>query len=158
MPSNVDKFDTAKVEYVKLFEVIFKKCDASFIHILLLFASRILQNEFKTLVEVSFICQKIVNAIQNVSPESKYNDFKFLRKNPSWVDFVKIATEASFKESKSRTEISTNLLRVLATVCEAIYEDETNKNQAKTIFEMVTSHTEYRKIMLDNSPFKGMAK
>ncbi|XP_046813044.1 nucleolar pre-ribosomal-associated protein 1 [Vespa crabro] len=125
----------------------------NFVQILFHIITLTLKKECKNIEKLTLLCEKLNSTINHL--KEKKNDFIFedLCRNHSWPQFIRFSLKLGFSLTKdNKTYLP--ILKTLCTLCDVICKDDSNNDYAKTIFEMMTSHSEFVNTMLKSSIIK----
>ncbi|XP_014204938.1 nucleolar pre-ribosomal-associated protein 1 [Copidosoma floridanum] len=162
--SNGNKLDAVQEGHVKLYYSLFKKSlsvnpDAlkNFTQLLLHVTVTALKKDSKNFAKLNYLYKLLINTIDTL--KSKEADFAFeeLGKNHLWPQFVRISLKSGLKPIKEDKKSSqpSLLIKALSAACEVAYKNNDCEEYVKTIFAMVTLHTEFKDTMTSNSQLKS---
>ncbi|XP_055854761.1 uncharacterized protein LOC129918317 [Episyrphus balteatus] len=166
------KFDSVEVFQVKIIQAIFQKALDSFedrenselfpkifvqfvnlcIQMLTIVLKKDALDEEKITL-IGFLLFKWMEANSELEV-----DFEKILKSQNWMNFCKAALKAGMfvsetEENQPELErINGELLKLLAFLVNRIYEDKEDSQEARTLFEMIFTHSKFLKIVLEIHP------
>ncbi|KAK2577471.1 hypothetical protein KPH14_003572 [Odynerus spinipes] len=149
--------------YIKILQSLYYKYAAlkednveaimDFIQILLHITTLTLKKESKNMEKLAFLCKRLNSAINYLKEKKNDVVFEDLSKNHSWSQFTRFSLKLGLKLSKdNKTYVP--ILKTLCTLCDVAYENDSDSEYIKTLFEMTTSHSEFVNTMLSSSTTK----
>lgn len=159
-----DKLDMVSICFVQLLESVYKRCTSLITDkkkplmdlgkILLYVMTATLKKESKNVEKLKLLCEKLDSVV--ICLRNFKHDFVFssLNKSYSWPQFTRFSLKLSLKNAED-SEIRSSILKSLSNLCDIAYEDNTDDEYTKTLFEMATSHSEFINVMLGSSNVKG---
>lgn len=159
-----DKLDMISIQYIQILQSIYNKSAVSemeneklimnltqiFLHIITV----TLKKESKNIQKLQILCEVLNDAIKHLKNKRKDFRFEALNCNHSWTQFIRFSLKFGLKEMKNNKE-SVKILKTLSALCDIAYENNSNDEHVKILFEMATSHSEFINIMLDSSDTKS---
>ncbi|XP_011143515.1 uncharacterized protein LOC105185594 isoform X1 [Harpegnathos saltator] len=159
-----DKLDMVSICFVQLLESLYKRYEAlvsvkedpwmDLIKILLHVMTATLKKESKNVEKLKVLCEKLDSTVICLRKVIRTSTFSSLSKSSSWPQFTRFSLKFSLKNAGDE-EIQSSILQTLSNLCDIAFEDNTDDEYAKTLFEMATSHSEFINVMLGSSNVKG---
>ncbi|XP_011866793.1 PREDICTED: nucleolar pre-ribosomal-associated protein 1 [Vollenhovia emeryi] len=161
---NGDKLDMVSICFVQLLESVYKRYESlitakekslmDLIKVLLHIMTSTLKREPKNIEKINVLCEKLNRAVIRLKRTEDNFVFSSLSKSYSWPQFTRFSLKLGLKDAKDEATQS-NVLKTLSNLCDIAYEDNVDDEYTKTLFEMVTSHSEFVNIMLGSPAIKG---
>ncbi|XP_078049999.1 nucleolar pre-ribosomal-associated protein 1 isoform X2 [Augochlora pura] len=160
-----DKLDMVSIHYIQILESVFKKCLAmeadnekyavNLLQVLLHVTTLTLKKESKNTTKLLVLCEKLSDIIKSLQDKKKNLVVETISNNHSWPQFSRFSLKLGFKELKNNKQ-SLPILKTLSALCDIAYENDSNSEYAKTLFEMTVSHSEFLNILLESSNTKNL--
>ncbi|XP_063974983.1 uncharacterized protein LOC135161387 [Diachasmimorpha longicaudata] len=161
--SSGDKLETVDFNYTKLVHHLFERFSKLhknpqeilrqvlqvFIHLMV----STLKKNAKDTNQIETLCTHISQTITNLKSTDKNFIFEDLSKSSLWFQFTRFALKSGMKNSKIDQK-NLSLLKILSEVCDIVYEDRSETEYVKTLFEMTTSHSEFVNLMISSHSAK----
>lgn len=160
-----DKMDMVSIGFLQLLESLYKRYEnlnttvkekplTDLIQIFVYIMTLTLKKESKNIEKIKTLCEKLDNLMVRLREIKPDFIFSSLSKNYSWPQFTRFSLKLGLKDVKN-DQTQSSILKILSNVCNIAYKDNTDDKNAKTLFEMATSHSEFVNIMLGSSKYKG---
>lgn len=162
------KFDSVEVYQVKIIQAIFQKAHDSiedrenskvlpkvleqFVNLSIQMLTIVLKKDALDDEKISLIGFLLFNWMSSVSD---FVDFGKIQKSQNWMNFCKAALKfgmyvSETEENQSELDqLNGELLKLLAFLVDKVHGDEEDSQEAKSLFEMVFSHSKFLNIVLD---------
>lgn len=161
--SNGDKLLTVDESYIELLKSVFTKAAQAkdigenrlvdFAQILIHITVSALKKESKNTEKHNSLCQTLLDILNLVETSANDSRFHEIKKNHSWPQFTRFSLKLGIKNSKENNN-QVKLLKTLVKLCDVVYENNSDDEYVKTLFEMTTSHSEFINVMLGASSAK----
>ncbi|XP_012269209.2 nucleolar pre-ribosomal-associated protein 1 isoform X2 [Athalia rosae] len=161
--SNGDKLLMVDTSYIELLQSIFTKAGkleiignnrlVDFAQILIHVTVSALKKDSKNNEKHEKLCKILLETISLVDVKKSHSQCHEIQKNHSWPQFTRFSLKLGLKSSKDDNN-QVLLLRTLVKLCDIVYENNSDDEYVKTLFEMTTSHSEFINTMLGTSSTK----
>ncbi|XP_076642321.1 nucleolar pre-ribosomal-associated protein 1 [Halictus rubicundus] len=158
-----DKLDMVSIQYIQILESVYKKCatlDAGnekfimqLLQVLLHITTLTLKKESKNMAKLVILCEKLNDTVKHLQDMKENFVFETISSNHSWLQFSRFSLKLGLKELKNNKR-SLPILKTLSALCNIAYKADSDNENAKTLFEMTVSHSEFLNIMLESSNAK----
>ncbi|XP_043517352.1 uncharacterized protein LOC122532565 isoform X2 [Frieseomelitta varia] len=158
-----DKLDAVSIHYIKILQNMYNKFAVlepeseklimNLIQIFLHIITMTLKKESKNVQKLCILCEVLNDAVKHLREKIKVFEFEALSTNHLWLQFTRFCLKFGLKGSKKDKEV-VPIIKTLSILCDITYRNNSNNEHVKTLFEMVTSHSEFINIMLESSNTK----
>ncbi|XP_011299628.1 nucleolar pre-ribosomal-associated protein 1 [Fopius arisanus] len=162
--SSGDKLETVDLNYTKLLYNLFLRISqlhqnpqeilTQTIQVLIRLSVTILKKNTRDEERIEILCKYISETVTKLKSFKKNIILEELSKSYSWPQFTRFSLRSGLKNLKSGSTKVLSLLKTLSEVCDIAYEDESQCEYVKTLFEMITSHSEFVNLMLSSQDIK----
>ncbi|XP_076378630.1 nucleolar pre-ribosomal-associated protein 1 [Megalopta genalis] len=158
-----DKLDMVSIHYIHILESVFKKCSTmevgnekfimNLLQVLLHITTLTLKKESKNVTKLRILCEKLNNIVKNLQDTKENFVLETISSNHSWPQFSRFSLKLGFKELKNNKQ-PLPILKTLSALCDIAFENDSNSEYAKILFEMTVSHSEFLNILLESTNIK----
>ncbi|XP_076278899.1 nucleolar pre-ribosomal-associated protein 1 isoform X2 [Lasioglossum baleicum] len=154
-----DKLDMVSIQYVQILESVYKKYATletdskkyimQLLQVMLHITTLTLKKESKNTAKLVILCEKLNDTVKQLQDMEENFVFETISSNHSWLQFSRFSLKLGLKELKNNNR-PLPILKTLSALCNIAYKNDSNNENAKTLFEMTVSHSEFLNIMLES--------